>query len=148
MFHYRDIQSTGGAVAIVILSPKGQVLLVLQRSLDNPFWKIPVESRKRGERVLETASRGAWEELGLTLRPSDFQKIADEDSSIPGRYRPHICVAMVSQAVFDSHSPTGNEDGEELEVREEKFSNVPMMSDFLERHHYILGNVRRFLTNN
>ena len=145
MYGYHDTQTGSGAVAIVILSPKNEVLLVIQRNRRNPFWKIPVETSRFNEHPVQTAARGAWEELGLNLRTYDFQKIANEDTSVPGRYRPHIFIAQVSQDIFNSHAAQGNEDGSVLDIRKEHFSDLYSLHGFLSTHYYMVRKVKDYL---
>lgn len=141
VYHYRDTQPGNGAVAVVILSPKNEVLLVIQRNRKNPFWKIPVETRRFNEYPVQTATRGAWEELGLNLRNYDFEEVATEDRSVPNHYRPYIFIAFVSQEIFESHAVQGNEDGAVLDIRKEQFSNIYGLHRFLKTHYYIVKTV-------
>lgn len=59
-----------GAVAVLALDEKGQVLLVRQEreGAGRALWEIPAGVLERGERPLEAAKRELLEETGLSAR--------------------------------------------------------------------------------
>ena len=66
----REVVEHPGAVAILALNERGEILLVRQyrHGAGRPLWEIPAGTLEPGESPLRCAQRELWEETGLRAR--------------------------------------------------------------------------------
>lgn len=98
-----------GAVAIGILSPQKEVLLVREGA--HPLgskWKFPVETVREDENLKDTALRGASKEVGIDLSGIDFTYLR-KGGVDRRKFRPHFYALTVPQEAFDAIPGTGIE---------------------------------------
>ena len=135
-----------GAVAIGILSPQKEVLLVREggHSLGSK-WKLPVETvQPNDESYKETALRGASKEVGIDLSGIDFTYLR-KGGVDHKRFRPHFYALTVPQKAFDAVPGTGIEGRDILGVYSFSLSalkNLPLV----EEHRPLVDELIRHLS--
>ncbi len=122
-----------GAVMTGIVSPK-RIVLVKDPMRTPALWKIPGGSIEFGETVIEAAIRESQEETGIELLMEEIRHHSEE-ARVPGqRYRPHFCIARVSEEKLDTHKKRGDENGNPIMVGVFDLAEVAQMVDLLDPH--------------
>lgn len=121
-----------GAVKVAVLSPKGEILLIINRKRPNPLWCFPGGGVENGETIAEAAVREVYDETGISLAVGDI-KICHQEVKEP-RYVPHLALAVVDQEVFDQHPKKGDENGEVLDIAAFALEEAAEMVDLVETY--------------
>ena len=135
-----------GAVVTCILSPT-RIVLVLdeQGSFDSPRWKLPGGSLEGKERIVSAAIRECLEETGIRLLSREILLHSWHWRGKEG-YRPHLCIAQVTEEKLDTRLAVGQETNGPLLVKAFKRTQVLGMPDLLDKHRALIEEVFEFLT--
>lgn len=124
---------SGESVLICIISPTRMVLVKDKRFKDS-YWKLPgggIESKDAN--VIAAAIRECLEETGIQLLPSEFP-FHFPDWRKDGAYRPHFCIARITEKKLDTRLKFGDENGHIIMVAAFERFEVPEMPDLLAPH--------------
>lgn len=125
-----------GSVLIGIVSPT-RFLLVRQKNHSDPYWKIPGGNVEKHESVRIAARNEASEEVGIDIPLEDvvwYLKAKDT----PDGYVPHLCVAHISEELFDTRASDTDSDEEKFKVKEFLRSHIPNIPGVLIHHRQFL----------
>lgn len=121
-----------GAVKVAVLSPKGEILLIINRNRPNALWCLPGGTIEDGETIAEAAVREVFDETGIELEFEDVKLCKEE---VKGhRYVPHLALAIVDQEVFDQHPKHGDENGATLDIAGFALDEAAEMVDLVETY--------------
>lgn len=126
-------QDTRGAVMICVVSPT-RMVLVKDKRFPCPRWKLPGGGIEPTDiDVISAAIRECQEETGLSLALNEVSLHSTQIRK-NGSYRPHLCIAEVTEEKLDTRVKIGNEDGRDIMVGAFDRDEVPTMVDLLQVH--------------
>lgn len=119
-YQKREIVEHGGAVAIIALTDKNEVILIKQfrKAIEDIIWEIPAGKLEKGESPKECAIRELKEETGYS---ANNLKLIHKFYSSPGFSNQKIYIYLATGLVSGESNPN---DGENLECRKIKFDEV------------------------
>ena len=119
-YQKREIVEHGGAVAIIALTDKNEVILIKQfrKAIEDIIWEIPAGKLEKGESPKECAIRELKEETGYS---ANNLKLIHKFYSSPGFSNQKIYIYLATGLVSGESKPN---DGENLECHKIKFDEV------------------------
>ncbi len=129
---------SGESVLICVLSPT-RMVLVKDKRFEDPYWKLPgggIESTDAN--VIAAAIRECRQETGIHLLPTEVL-FHFENWREDGAYRPHFCIARVTEAKLDTRLKFGDENGHTIMVAAFERFEVPEMPDLLAPHRFFVN---------
>ena len=126
------------SVLICVLSPT-RLVLVKDKMFAEPRWKLPgggIESTDAN--VIAAAIRECREETGIHLLPTEFP-FHFQNWRENGAYRPHFCIARVTEEKLDTRLKFGDENGRSIMVAAFGRAEVLDMIDVLDHHRPFLN---------
>lgn len=135
-----------GAVVTCILSPTRIVLVMDENgNFSASRWKLPGGSIEREERIVAAAIRECREETGIRLLSKEVS-LHSWHWRGEGGYRPHLCIARVTEEKLDTRAEIGQETAGPLLVKAFQRHEVLEMPDLLDRHRILIKEVFSILT--
>lgn len=122
-----------GSVLICVLSPT-RLVLVKDKRFAEPLWKLPgggIESMDAN--AIAAAIRECRQETGIQLLPSDIHFYFQERRE-DGAYRPHFCIARVTEGKLNTRLKTGDENGHDIMVAAFGRDEILGSPDVLDHH--------------
>lgn len=128
-----------GAIMTYIVSPTRAVLVKENRP--DARWKLPGGSIEGFDQdVTAAAIREVEEETKIRLSREEVL-ICSEEQRSGDSYRPHFCIAHVSEARLDTRATVGDEDGRPIEVAAFRRDQILGLADLLEPHWLFIREV-------